>query len=172
MEEEVKAVEAPVASKRENDEETRVYEIGYHLVPTYSEDEALKEAGNLRGVIEKKGGVIIAEELPKEFELAYEMARDISNRKTRFNQSYFGWIKFELEPEEVAKMKIELNRDERIIRFLIIKTVRENTVVGKRLTMRGDVVRRKYVAKKDDEPAVEVDKAEVDKKLDELLSEE
>lgn len=151
----------------------RVYELGYHFVPTMDEETVIKEASALRAMIEAKGGTIVSEELPREFALAYEMEKDIANKKNKFTNSFFGWVKFEIDPSVAEAMNKELMRDDRIIRYLLIKTVKENTIASKRVSTRTEGgVKRKYVAKRDDEPQVEINKEEVDKKLDELLGAE
>jgi hypothetical protein len=151
----------------------KVYELGYHLVPSLLDEGALKEAGNLREEIVKLGGVIIAEELPKAFELAYEMTKPIANKKQSFTNSYFGWIKFEMDPLVCEKWNKTLVRDDRLVRYLLISTVAENTIIGKRINTRTEGTRKKLVLKREaEEPAVEINKEEVDKKLDELLGEE
>ena len=150
-------------------EDAKVYELGYILVPSYSEEEAVATAGALREEVGKAGGVYISSDLPRRMELAYEMAKPIANKKQKFAEGYFGWIKFEIKPEVAEKMNKAFIRDDRLVRHLLIKTVRENTVIGKRPAGAG--LRKKYV-KKSDEPAVEIDKEEVDKKLDELLQAE
>lgn len=154
-----------------SDSTARVYELGYHLVPSYKEDEAIAEAANIRDMIEKKGGTIIAEELPKEMELAYEMVKDIANKPENFTRSFFGWVKFDIEPAVALEIKDSLVRDDRLVRYLLIKTVRENTLASKRVGTMG--TRKRYTPRRDEEgPAVEINKEEVDNKLDELLKEE
>jgi len=152
-------------------EDGRVYELGYILVPALSEDESVAMAGTLRDEMEKAGGVYISSELPKHMELAYPMVKPIANKKQSFTEGYFGWMKFEIDPAVAEKMNKAFIRDDRMVRHLMIKTVRENTVIGKRMVTRGEGARKKYT-KKDDEPAVEINKEEVDKKLDELLATE
>ena len=65
-------------------------------------------------------------------ELAYEMIRVVNNVNVRFNEGYFGWIKFELEGEKVKELEKTLKLDEEVVRFMVVKTVRENTVYTKR----------------------------------------
>ena len=65
-------------------------------------------------------------------ELAYEMTRVVNNINVRFNEGYFGWIKFELDGDKVKDLEKGLKLDEEVIRYLVVKTVRENTVYTKR----------------------------------------
>jgi hypothetical protein len=65
-------------------------------------------------------------------ELAYEMIRVVNNVNVRFNEGYFGWIKFELSGDKVKELEKGLKLDEEIVRYLVVTTVRENTVYTKR----------------------------------------
>ena len=109
-----------------------VYELAFHLLPTFSEEEAAAVVTSLKARIESEGGEIISEEAPGQFTLAYDMTRSIENRKEWFSESYFAWIKFTATPENAQTLNTDLTRDERIIRFLLVKTVRENTFIAKK----------------------------------------
>src|SRR3989344_7578840 len=51
---------------------SRVYEIGYHVVPSIKEEELEKIVGTIRSEIEKAGGSFIAECAPSLTTLMYE----------------------------------------------------------------------------------------------------
>jgi len=89
----------------EGDIDPRVYELGYHIIPAISEEEAPKEAAAIKGFIKENGGVVISEEAPKHMELAYAMYRTESGKKEKFEAAHFGGIKFEMDPTNVAKVK-------------------------------------------------------------------
>ena len=44
--------------------------------------------------------------------------------------SYFGWVKFEINPEEIIPLEKEIKAFAPMLRFLLIKTVKENTFLG------------------------------------------
>ncbi len=146
--------------------DTTVYEVGYLLVPTIAEEEVAAKVSELRETIDKLGAVVISDEHPKLTELAYTMEKDIANRKEKFNHAYFGWVKFDLEPGAVEKLKTELERNTSIVRFLIVKTVRENTLASKR------PLGFKKRTRKDEAAGEEMNKEEVDKQIDALVTEE
>jgi len=152
------------------EEGMRVYELGYLLVPTISEENLASEVGILKDALETFSAVTISEEYPKLIELAYKMNKVIANKKNKFDTGYFGWIKFEVEVSVLAGIKEKLDKSDSIIRYLLIKTIRENTIASKR-PVRNDL--RKRNTKKDgesaDTPALEMNKEEVDKKIDELI---
>lgn len=112
--------------------DNRVYEISFIFDNNIDEEAALKKADALKQSIATLGGSFISEEAPYMRELAYEMIRVQNNVNVRFNVGYFGWIKFELDATKVKELEKGLKLDEEIIRYLIVTTVRENTVYTKR----------------------------------------
>jgi len=147
-----------------------VYEAGFLLDPKLGADEQLAFANSLRDKVEKAGGEYIAHETPKEMTLAYKMSRTQANKKEWFEKAHFGWFKFALLPAEIIKIEKDLKEDESVIRYLLIKTVRENTMHGKHL--RENRRPRHDARKRVKEDEGEVNKEEVDKKVDEILSAE
>ncbi|MBU3668662.1 MAG: 30S ribosomal protein S6 [Candidatus Taylorbacteria bacterium] len=114
----------------ERQEGVRVYELGFHFVPTLSEDEVAVPFSHLKSLIEKKGGTFIAEGTPEMTNLAYEISKTVKAQKKRYTEAYFGWVKFELNAEEIPAFEKEVKAFEPILRYLLIATVRENTLVG------------------------------------------
>lgn len=112
--------------------DSRVYEISFIFDNKLDESAALEKGNALKQSIATLGGSFISEEAPYMRELAYEMIRVQNNVNIRFNQGYFGWIKFELDADKVKDFEKGLKLDEELIRFLIVTTVRENTVYTKR----------------------------------------
>lgn len=155
----------------EKESNPRIYELGFLLVPTISEETVLGEGSRLKGVIESCGGLLISDENPKSISLAYEMDRRVAGKKKIFNTAYFAWIKFHGDPSGVALLKKNLEGDETVLRFMIIKTVKENTLIQKRPTfIRGkkkDTVDAKGEKPKED--TTPVSEAELDKTIEELV---
>ena len=112
--------------------DARVYEFGYVLVPTIDLDALVGEVSRLKKVVEDRGGVFISEEAPRLMNLAYEMSRVVDNKKTWFTNGYFGWVKFEIDPSHAEAIEAIFRLDEKIVRYIVIKTVRENTMSTKR----------------------------------------
>ncbi len=156
--------------------EGRVYELAYLFVPTLAEETVTESFGNLKALLGEHGAAFVSEEMPKMMDLAYRMSRTIDNKKTWFDNAYFGWIKFEMDPAEIAVVEGKLKRDEQIIRFLTLKTVRENTIASKKPHRE---YRRKTETKEagvegeagETVPAPEINKEEVDKQIDALIAE-
>ncbi|MEX2028626.1 MAG: 30S ribosomal protein S6 [Candidatus Curtissbacteria bacterium] len=152
------------------DSSSRVYELGYLLVPSIAEEDIPVNYGNLKDLVLSLGGEIIADEIPKTIPLAYTMEKVISNIRHKFNKAYFGWTKFVMDPQKVLELKKHLDLDPNFIRFLIIKTVKENTIAAKRF-VRGETYRRASPARKtvDSEPATPINKEEIDKEIEALI---
>lgn len=156
---------------QKEDSNSKVYELGYLLVPDISPEDVPVNYGNLKELISSLGGEIIADEMPKMLNLAYTMQKVTSNVRSKFKNAYFGWVKFVVNAEQVLELKKILDLDPNIIRFLILKTVKENTVATKRF-VRGGTYHRTPRAKKngDIETVVPINKEEIDKEIDALVA--
>ncbi len=149
----------------------QVYEVGYLLVPTIAGESVPTVYGNLKALITSLGGQLIADEMPRQIALAYTMTKVYKNVRNKFDSAYFGWVKFEMERAKVAELKKKLDLDPEIIRFLITKTVKENTIAAKRFVHRDMIRRRPPTAKKEGgEIPVEINKEEIDKEIDALVA--
>lgn len=152
------------------DVNNRIYEVGYLLVPTLPEEEIPKIYGNLKELIISLGGEIISDEMPRKFNLAYTMTKVVQNVRNKFDTAYFGWVKFSMDSDKVLELKKKLDLDLNIIRFLLIKTVKENTIAAKRFVSR-DMTHKRVLFSKGDEPkeTTPIDKEEIDKEIDAMV---
>ncbi len=116
-------------------ETSRIYEVGYHLVPMIPLEQVANHATEIKALITKNKGAILSDGEPKMVELAYMIPTMIAGVKHRCTSAYFGWVKFECEPEEAMAIEKAIKADENILRYLLVKTVRENTMVDKKLFM-------------------------------------
>ncbi len=110
--------------------EPRVYEIGYLLAPTVNEGDLTNERDALVALITKFKGIVISEEQPGLIDLAYDMTKIINNKKHTYSQAYFGWIKFDITPNVIEILTEEVEAVESLLRSIMIKTERENTIVS------------------------------------------
>jgi ribosomal protein S6 len=155
-------------SKEENSN-SRVYELGYLLVPTIAEEDIPVNYGNLKDLVSSFGGDVISDEMPKMTILAYSMQKVVSNVRNKFNKGYFGWVKFVMNSDKVLELKKKLDLDSNLIRFLILKTVRENTIASKRF-IRGEYKRPVTRKSGENETTVPINKEEIDKEIDALVA--
>jgi len=110
--------------------EPRVYELGYLAMPSLSEGDLGNKRDALVALITNYQGIVIDEGQPVLIDLAYEMDRVIKNKRQNFTQAYFGWIKFDLAPESIEALTDKVDADDELIRLMVIKTVRENTLTS------------------------------------------
>ena len=152
----------------------QVYELGYHLVSTIAEEALPKEVENLKAILLKDGGSLVSEGEPKLINLAYSMTKSVADIKKKFNTAYFGWIKFETSQSLIPEMKKKLDANASVLRYLLIKTVRENTMYSPKLTVRTPAKeeaapKAKKSVKTDETKAASVE--EIDKSIDEMVLE-
>ena len=115
------------ANTSENEVVLRIYEVGYHIIPTVLEENVEKIVGDIRTVIEKAGGSFIAEGAPAMTRLAYEMEHQDGDKRSYFDKAYFGWIKFEAPIASAAALEEFLKTNVSFLRHIIFQTVREET---------------------------------------------
>lgn len=158
----------------EMEDELRIYEVSYLLLPFITEEDAPKEAGRIKENVSFSGSTVFSEEEPKLIKLAYPMSKIIANKNTNFENAYFGWVKFEGEPESIAKVKKALENNENVLRFLILKTTKENVAARKPLpfTVKSKPISTP-VAKEEvkSEAPQEINEVELDKTIDDLVIE-
>ena len=160
---------------KEKDEildEGQVYEIGFHILPTVPEEKLPESVLKIKDYITTNGGEVISDEFPKMRVLSYEIKKLMDTKYQSFNKAYFGWVKFEITASSVEKIKKEIENNQDILRFIIIKTVRENTMHTPKLPvmMRNTSTEETKISNQN-EPTekTEVSEEEIDKSIDELV---
>jgi len=143
----------------------KVYELGYHLIPTLAEEEVPQYVNKIKDLLDSYGAVIINEESPKKIDLAYTMYPSVGNKKQKYNKAYFGWVKFEVDTESEQAFKKQIEDMDEVFRSLIIITVRENTMAPKKLF----IAPKKRTTRHGEEEKMDV--AQVDKEIDALIDE-
>ena len=113
---------------QDNDFESRVYEVSYLIMPSVVQEKVSEIVEGLKDTVASLGGTVIAEGAPEYIDLAYDMTATVANKKTTYQNGYFGWIKFEIDPSATKKLHAELQADQNLIRFLLIQTYREDTL--------------------------------------------
>ncbi len=161
-----KAVKAEVVDENV-DAKTSVYEVGYLMVPSIPEENLGGEVTKFKDSLGEMGAVFISDEYPKMMELAYEMTRSIANKKQKFSYGYFGWVKFETTTINAKAIKESLDKNETLIRYLMIKTVRENTMSPKKVYGKSESSKRRQAPKVED--VAPVSEEVIDKEIDALV---
>lgn len=150
----------------ENEEKVssmQVYEVGYIMVPTIAEENLGAEVSSFKDSLSEKGVTFISDEYPRMIELAYEMTRSILNKKQKFSYGYFGWVKFECDSSVALAIKGMLDKNENLVRYIFIKTVRESTMSVKKMYTKNP---RKNISKEESLP---INEEVIDKEIDALV---
>jgi ribosomal protein S6 len=153
---------------------TIAYELGYHLVPSLGEDDLALRVTDLQKAIADLGGSILSEGEPQTYSLSYTMHKMRGGKWDRYDTSFFGWIRFELQAGKLAELTDMLEHNEHLIRHLLIKL---NPIAlmpepeRKPYVPQGEVVTepKQLEKKQDKEEKGEVSEEELDKQIEQLI---
>lgn len=153
---------------------SRIYEIGYLIVPTVAEENLEKVVSDIRGSIEKAGGSFIAEGAPSLMRLAYDMTAREGDKNVDYDRGYFGWLKFEATTESAMALNEWLRTSGSILRHIVFRTVREDT----RAKMKAPTLREvktphtvRTSPRREEEVAAPVSEVDLDKALSDITNE-
>lgn len=113
--------------------EGTIYEFSSLFVPELDNSALSQIVDSITKKITDLEGEIIATGEPVYIKLAYQVEKSINNKLKKVNNAHFTWVKFALNPAKVAEFEkfVKLDLNESTMRYLIIKTVRENTQLTK-----------------------------------------
>jgi ribosomal protein S6 len=178
-------IKEEIAQDGAEEAETQVYEVGFHIVPTVEEGNLGVQVDFIKSLIESNDGTFITEEFPKNIDLAYTIVKNIEGKIKKFDNAYFGWMKFEMKTDSIINVKEGLDLNKEVLRYLIIKTVKESTLVPKsvvspkaevakvttsRTPLKTEVV-KEVVKPAEVEKKAPVSEEELDKTIEELVAE-
>lgn len=149
-----------------------IYELSYHLPVSLTEKDQEAVLDVFRKEVSKAGGVFLAEGALEETNLAYPMKAQGGNH----TQSFFGWMKFELDPASAKMLQTEtIPQEKRLIRATLIQTVREDTRASAqaRPTQLVQELENKAVLERKvttEEAPAEVSEEAIDKSIDDLVT--
>jgi ribosomal protein S6 len=156
-----------------------IYETSFSFIPTLASDELATQVGKIKEIITSKGGEVVSEEYPQVISLAYAIRHRMDNKYITHETAHFGWVKYDVEQEKAQEIKKELDDIKVLLRYLTLKTVKENTMISKDLfaILQGKEVAVAPIRKveKAPEPVAEegeMNKDKVDEKLDKMLDDE
>lgn len=148
-------------------DEAQIYEVGYHILPTIAEESLPQEVSRIQSLISESGGTIIAEEFPQMRPLAYEIAKQTETKYSHYTKAFFGWIKFELNREDIGSIQTGMDANQNILRYILIKTVRENTITTPKVIREKKDEKDEVSTSKEEKP--ELSEEEIDKSIDDLV---
>lgn len=151
----------------EDQGESSIYEIGYHIAPTLNEEEVKDFVSSTKLFIEEKGGKIISEGLPEMCSLSYSLSKNIDSKNQSFNKAFFGWVKFAIESSIVEKVKKAVEDKKETLRLILVKTVKENTIFQPKISRLKKDDKEGDTLENDETKEVSVE--EMDKSIEELV---
>ena len=152
----------------------RIYEIGYHVVPTADETMVEKTVSDIRSTIEKAGGSFIAEGAPVSMKLAYPMETREGDKRVNHDRSYFGWIKFEAPIAAAHSLNESLKLNANVLRHILFQTVREETRARMKPPTLREVKRTdtiKSSPRRPEEESAPISEVDLDKALQDITTE-
>lgn len=145
-----------------------IYEVGFHLLPAADEAKVFETTEAIKNHIKNNEGRVLSEEAPRLTGLSYPIANHTVAPGEKFEKAYFGWIKFEILPENFAKLHELLKADKQILRLFVGQAPKSNNVHFHKIA----------VAKREEKPVVstqepeevkKISEEDIDKSIDELL---
>ncbi len=150
-----------------------VYEVSYLLLPTLDAGRVAAEVAGLKSAIESAGGELISDENPVLIDLAYQMVKVVGTTRHKCDTGHFGWMKFDMEQGDVLAVKKVLDASDTIVRYLLIKTARENTLLTGKMNLKSEEKKASEMTEESlEEVVVDAEPAaaeEMDKSIDELV---
>jgi len=114
-----------VDTEEDDESPSNVYEIGYHLVPTLSEDEVGAALKDITGLLKKHNAEIVGDRAPQKIPLAYAIPKRVTGKVLRFNEAYFGWVAFETTRNAIAGITEALDSHKAVLRYIIVRTEKD-----------------------------------------------
>jgi ribosomal protein S6 len=166
--------QASASSQANGPKETRpIYEIGFHVVPTVEESAVMSVVDELKGEISKGDAEMIGEGAPSKIRLAYTIERKGVGKYDKFDDAYFGFIKFATERENIPGLETYLRANRNILRYLLVETTREDiSAAPRRAVFSSDRLEGETIKKPEApvEKAGEVSEEDLNKSIDALVS--
>jgi len=157
-------------------DEKKVYELAYHLSSVLDDEKRAGAVDATRKSIEDRGGMIINDVYPELLDLAYTMERSVNAKMQKFDTAYFGWINFEMDIDKVEDVLADTRKNETIIRHLLTITTKELAMQPRPMfKTHAEPSTEAHVPEKPVEKVEEkkpMNEGEVDKAIDELVSDE
>ena len=116
------ATVAPMTKAEKSESTEALYDLGYHLVDTISEDELGAHVARLKGYVTAGGGKVVFERDPRHMMLAYPISRSKKGARDIFTSTYFGTLVFEFQADMVGGLEKSLAEDQFVLRSLLIET--------------------------------------------------
>ncbi|MDQ5949342.1 MAG: small subunit ribosomal protein [Patescibacteria group bacterium] len=159
---------------KEKEDMMTVYEVSYLLLPSLAVEQVSSTVDFITKKIKELDGAVISSESPILIDLAYPMTKVIQTNRHKCQSAYFGWVKFEMSRDSVEGVKKTLDTSDDVLRYLLVKTVRENTLLNGKMMLRKEESLKKEEGDTDDVvedvvPEEPTTPEEIDKSIDDLV---
>lgn len=145
------------------------YELSFWFSSRLDEKAIEQKFDNLLKQLEKSGALMIFSQSPQLKQLAYPIKKE--------RNAYFGYIRFELSKDSLARLEEGLRLNHDFIRFMVLNIKPKQEEKVPRSTFRKPVFRKERSKKEErmkeglkEEKVISLE--ELDKKLNEILKEE
>lgn len=161
-----------VSSQANMSQSQPVYEVGFHIVPTVGDEGVAGVVDQIRSALGT--AEIISDSFPQKMRFAYTIERSTAGKREKYDDAYFGFIKFATDREAIPAFEQALRANRNVLRSLLIETVREEIAIAPRRAvfasdrLEGETIQKPVAV---EEKAVEVSQEELDKSIDALVSE-
>src|SRR3989338_2903711 len=149
----------------------KIYEVGYIVSPEIPENDVVVSVGNLKETLRTSGVVFLNEEFTKMRPLTYTMVKSVGGKRHKYGSGYFGWVKFEAGADSVKKIEAALKSVKELVRFILVKTIKENTLFAPKFHMDRPKEPRRMFKPAKIAPALAVSEEELDKTIAALVAE-
>jgi len=127
-----------------NEGSLTVYEASYLLLPTMSEEQVPQKVAGIKEALVSVGAEVISSEDPVLIDLAYSMVKVMQTSRAKADEGYFGWVKFEVSGDKIDSIKKFFDNNADVLRYLIIKTVKENTLLNGKMKLKSEDKAKKF----------------------------
>ncbi len=176
MEETSQAKDISEVSSQAAPKDTRlIYEVGFHIVPTVEEAKIGDAVQKIRSVLDSAKAEVIGEQFPAKINLAYTIERSTTGKREKYNDAYFGWMKFAVEDREsIPALEAVLRSTHEVLRYLLVQSSIAEVAAPRRAVfssnrLEGETIKKPVAAP---EESSVVSEAELDKSIDALVAEE
>lgn len=166
---------SPETSSQAAPKDTRlIYEVGFHIVPTVEESKIGDVVQKIRAVLDSAKAEVIGEQFPAKMTLAYTIERSTTGKREKYNDAYFGWMKFAVEERDgTAALEAVLRGTHEVLRYLLVQSSIPEVAAPRRAVFSSNRLEGETIKKPaaPEEGGV-VSEAELDKSIDALVTEE
>jgi ribosomal protein S6 len=147
-----------------------LYEVGFLLMGTITEDAAAADFDAVSNIVTKFGASIKASEAPALRTLTYTITKQATGKNVRFDTAYFGSIIFEAPTDSISTLRGEIEKLPNLLRALVIEIGPEALMPRERRVM-GKIDAEKFRPEKSDVVVTPISEEELDKKIEQMVVE-